>query len=263
MAQSSGSRPHSKIQFPYNDLKDAEEVAEIVFGYPTGCTINQLAAALRQSASSGAFRNKIIGAKMFGLIDGAGQFRLTELGHRIIDESERPAARVDAFLTVPLFKALYDNAGRGGGKLPTDIKGIERWIIDCGVVPNQAPRARQTFQRSGKLAGFFDHGEDRLIPPALNHKARTDVDTVESVAVTTQEPRSVWSQTAIMQHPLIVGMLQTLPDPGSKLSSEFLNDWTGTFERNLRLIYSLPSPTEPTDQGITSRRDKEARSELD
>ena len=235
-----GSRPHSTIQFPYNDLKDAEAIAHIIFDkYPHGGTINQLAAALGQTSTSGAFRNKIIGAKMFGLIEGTGKYVLTDLGRRIIDSDEEMAARVDAFLSVPLFSALYDNAQKSGGKLPTNSSGIESWIVGFGVVPNQATRARQTFHRSGKLAGFFDADPDRLIMPSLD--ARTYVETSSTIESMGNNLASVYADRVtapkIMNDPLIVGMLDRLPDTGSPFPEDELNDWIETFKRNLKLIY--------------------------
>lgn len=251
-----GSRPHSTIQFPYNDLKDAELITHIIFDkYPHGGTINQLAAALGQTSTSGAFRNKIIGAKMFGLIEGAGKYVLTDLGQRIIDSDEEMAARVDAFLSVPLFSALYDNAQKSGGKLPPSSSGIESWIIGFGVVPNQATRARQTFQRSGKLAGFFDADPDRLIMPSLYRETSASPSSIESVRSPSVMPQQ-FQEPEIMRQPLIIGMLQTLPTVGHELSEDDLTDWAETFKRTLRLMY--PRSKGSAGRALTLSHDKEA-----
>ncbi|MHB1955925.1 MAG: hypothetical protein ACYCOU_19515 [Sulfobacillus sp.] len=249
-----GSRPHSTIQFPYNDLKDAEEIAHIIFDkYPQGGTINQLAAVLGQSSTSGAFRNKIIGAKMFGLVDGTGRFSLTELGHRIIDQNHIFEARVEAFLAVPLFNALYEGAQKSGGKLPSTSAGIESWIVNLGVVPKQAPRARQTFQRSAALAGFFDHDPARLIMPSIitrYESAPSNIEFVKTPAPAVQQ----FSEPEIMRQPLIIGMLQTLPTIGQELSEDDLSDWAETFKRTLRLMYpkGRAAPTTVRKDGMPS-----------
>src|SRR5437667_10921110 len=64
------ARGRSTIAFPYLDLEDAEEIASAIHtNAGTGCSIEQLAGFLNQSARGGGFRIRILSAKTFGLID--------------------------------------------------------------------------------------------------------------------------------------------------------------------------------------------------
>ena len=52
-------RERSTIRFPYGDLDDAQEIAQGVQHWGLACGIDQLAAQLQQTVSSGAFRMKL------------------------------------------------------------------------------------------------------------------------------------------------------------------------------------------------------------
>ena len=43
---------------------------------------------------------------------------------------------------------------------------LEKYMADVGVSSKQTDKARQAFMRFAKQAGFFAHGEDRLVRPA-------------------------------------------------------------------------------------------------
>ena len=158
-------RERSTIQFPYNDLDDAVTIAKAVHeNAGISCTIDQLAAYVKNSLTSGAFRLRVSNAATFGLTDNErGEVRLTELGRRIADPSQEIAARVEAFLTVPLYSTIYDNYK--GFTLP-GAAALEKFMREVGVSSKQTGKARQAFMRSARQAGFFAHGEDRLVRPA-------------------------------------------------------------------------------------------------
>src|ERR1043166_274885 len=77
-------RERSTIQFPYNDLDDAIKIAKAVHeNAGLSCTIDQLAAYVKNSLTSGAFRLRVGNAAIFGLTDNErGEVRLTPLGRR-------------------------------------------------------------------------------------------------------------------------------------------------------------------------------------
>jgi hypothetical protein len=168
-AQSSGDetdkRERSTIQFPYNDLDDAVSIAKAVHeNAGLSCTIDQLAAYVKNSLTSGAFRLRVANASTFGLTENErGEVRLTSLGRRIADASQEAAARVEAFLTVPLYARIHDNYK--GYTLP-GAAALEKFMLEVGVSSKQTGKARQAFMRSARQAGFFAHGEDRLVRPA-------------------------------------------------------------------------------------------------
>jgi hypothetical protein len=165
--QDSERRERSLIGFTYGDLADAEQIArELHVKWGGSASPEQLAASLNQVPKSGAFRTKVATARTMGIVDVTrGRVSLSPLGRRIIDPEQRADARVDAFLNVPLFKALTEEYG--AYRLPPDT-GLEKKIRELGVSVKQTAKARQAFQRSAEQAGFFAHGRDRLVRPAAN-----------------------------------------------------------------------------------------------
>jgi hypothetical protein len=157
----------STIAFPYSGLKDAEQIARALHdSWGGSASPDQLAASpgIDASPRSGAFRTKVATSKTFQVVAvSRGNIALTDLGRKLVDPQTRAAARVDAFLAVPLFAKLVDEYR--GTSLPPDA-GLESKIRDLGVSAKQTAKARQAFQRSAELAGFFKMGKDRLVQPA-------------------------------------------------------------------------------------------------
>ena len=163
-------RERSSIEFPYGDLDDAVKLAKAVRDVGgQSCTLDQLAAQLKQSANSGAFRLRTSYPRIFGLADTErGTIRLTELGMRIVDPTQEERARVEAFMRVPLYKAIYEKYR--GYTLPP-AAALEREMAGLGVSSKQTDKARQAFDRSARQAGFYWSGTDRLVMPALKGEA--------------------------------------------------------------------------------------------
>lgn len=157
----------SSIVFPYGDLDSAITVVRAVMDNAgTSCTLSQLAGYLDMQATAGGFRARIAPARIFGLAEfDRGNVRLTEAGQRILTEDTEKAARVAAFLNVPLYKAVFDKFD--GMALPKGI-ALEQEMQRMGVASKQTDKARQAFERSAQQAGFFARGKDRLIEPALD-----------------------------------------------------------------------------------------------
>lgn len=158
-------RARSTVVFPYDDLSAAINVANTIFtSYGDHSTMEQLAGRFDQKTSSGAFRNKVTSARIFGLVTVTRQgIQLTDLGKRILDDRTAAQAKVDAFKNVPLYVQLYERFK--GGTLPPTNTALEAVIRDEGVAPKQVTTARWRFSRSAEVAGFFDHGQDRLVTP--------------------------------------------------------------------------------------------------
>jgi hypothetical protein len=103
-----------------------------------------------------------------GVATGAGSGPRSSASSRRIAWSHRydvdphlgPQARVQAFLTVPLYKALFENYR--GFTLPRDV-ALEQQMVSLGVATKQKQKARQAFQRSAEQAGFFAHGRNKLV----------------------------------------------------------------------------------------------------
>lgn len=240
-----GKRGRSTIVFPYFALAEAAEVARVVHStYGGRCEVDQLAGTLKQKASSGAFRLKLSATRIFGLVTVSSQtVSATDLGSAVADERTAASALAEAFLRVPLYSALHERFRNR--TLPND-KGLEAAILDLGVAPKQVTAARQALQRSAETAGFFAHGRDRLIMPAVGRLtpeqdrgregAADDDDTGKN-----GDERCRTDNHPIMKDPLIIGLLEKLPDPATGDFPEPARQlWLATLEMNLAYIYSMP-----------------------
>lgn len=191
----------STIQFPYGDLDDAIEFARAVHSVGgQACSVDQVAGYLKQSPHSGAFRLRSSFPRVFGLTEserGIGGIKLTPLGMRMLDPQREPAARVEAFLHVPLYKAIFDKYK--GYTLPP-AAALEREMALLGVSPKQTDKARQVFERAAKQAGFTWAGPDRLVMPVLK-------DGDEGIAPQPAEPRPLEKGTpgAAAKSPMVGG----------------------------------------------------------
>lgn len=176
----SGKREQSTIAFPYHDLDAAAEVAAAVYRRSGlgSCDLDELAAEMGQ-VIGGAFRVKLGAARTFDLLDkdGRGAVKLTELGRRIVTDERAPTAKVDAFLSVPLYSAIFEKYK--GQKLPPP-KALEREMAALGVSGKQTDKARQAFERAARQAGFFDASPDRLVRPRIEAGAEKPITSDES-----------------------------------------------------------------------------------
>jgi hypothetical protein len=234
-------RERSTIEFPYTSLDDAVGVAKAI--HKAGgneARLELLAAELGHSTTeSGGFRQRIAGARMFGLASSSqGMVTLTSLGARIVDESTEQAARVESFLTVPLYKSIYEEF-KTGVLPPND--GLENKIASLGVAQKQKDRARQAFQRSAKEAGFFAYGTNRLVYPAT-------VKTGGAGAVKTREKTADTDKGGgggsgngggggdLGFHPLIAGLIGALPK-GGEWPIEQRRKWLQAAAMNFDFVY--------------------------
>jgi hypothetical protein len=239
--QENAKRERSRIDFPYTDLRDAEEIATAVHNLGTTCTLEQLAGHLQNEPSGGGFRGRLSGARMFGLIGGErGNVALTDLGSRLFDPQQMKAARVEAFLTVPLYSKIYDQFK--GKTLPPN-SGLEAAIVNMGVVPKQKERARQAFQRSAKLAGFLDIAPDRLVIPVLGKPT-----VIPPADKSKPDPPLGQRQNydrPTEYDPLIEGLLKRLPQPETAWSMDSRKRWLQAALNIFDVMY-----TDPEGDGI-------------
>ncbi|SRR5581483_6056490 len=237
-----GKREQSGIAFPYADLDTAIAVARDIqqIGGQT-CEAEQLAGYWKISAIGGNFRARYAPARTFGLLSAEkGRFTLTPLGMRIVDRTQEAAARVDAFLNVPLYKAIYEKYKNY--QLPGP-QALEGEIVRLGVSQKQKDIARQVFARSARQAGFHWAGDDRLVrpnvtasaaPPETLHQEAADRPMAEREQAGT--PR-YGGGSGGGYHPFIEGLLQTLPEPGTVWTVEGRASWLQAAAQNFTLIY--------------------------
>ena len=228
-------REQSKILFPYQDLDEGIEIAKAIYElHGTSCQFDQIAAHLRQSPTSSSLRLKVTTAKTFGLVTPSqGTVTLTPLGSRICDTQQEKAARVEAFLTVPLYNAVYEKFK--GVPLPPTA-GLEAALVSLGVAQKQKDRARQVLQRSAQEAGFFQFGSDRLVMPAIKASAPA------AAPVIIEEPeqpekKKKKEEDDDRRHPLIEGLLKELPEPQTEWTTEDRKKWLEMASTIFNVIY--------------------------
>ncbi len=233
--ENDASRERSTIAFPYGDLDDAVAFAKGVHAVGgSSCQWDQLAGHFQQAANGGGFRLRALTAKMYGLLTyDRGTVTLTQLGTRICDPNQEKAARVDSFLTVPLYKAIYEQF-KGATLPPTS--GLEGAMVTLGVGLKVKGKARQVFQRSAKQAGFFEFGNSRLVMPSIKASTSTEVLDEQESEDEDQEDQEEESGKK-RQHPLIDGLIKTLPEPQSEWTTEDRKKWLEMASTIFNVIY--------------------------
>jgi hypothetical protein len=234
------SRQRSTIAFAYLDLKSATEIAQAIHSNVGlgECAEDQLAAWTNQSPKSSGFRLQLTTARLFNLIDGGGSaLRLTDLGRMLVDPSQMRDAKARAFLTVPLYRTVFDKYR--GGVLPP-AAALERDFVSLGVAEKQKERARQVFERSAEQAGFFESGRNRLVMPAVAVKPDFAPPPPQHDDGANQErgKKSGSGGGDIGDHdPLILGLFQKLPEPDADWPAKDRLKWLQTAANIFDLVY--------------------------
>ncbi len=142
--------------------------------------------------SLGTFVLRMRSAKNYGLVEMVYNSQkkrhdvvISRLGKDVLDPSREHIARVQAFLTVPLYSALLKLYG--DNPLPPADE-IEQDMVRLGVPPRQTQHARQTFLRSANQAGFFRKGRDRLQIPQDEPQAEHTKDNAQNDVIVATTP---------------------------------------------------------------------------
>jgi len=235
-------RQQSTISFPYLDLDTAVEVADAMYKTRGHSTMesHELAATMGQVVS-GAFRLKTGTARIFGLSEKGGRdgAKLSELGLRILEPETEKEARAEAFLAVPLYREIYEKYK--GQRLPPP-KALEREMEALGVSGKVTDKARQTFERSARQAGFFEKGEDRLVRPYFD--AGSGKKAEPEGREEPQDERRIDNGRGGRgggggggYHPFVEGLLQTMPEPGTLWTIEGRAAWLEAAANVFKLMY--------------------------
>ncbi|HEX2054376.1 MAG TPA: hypothetical protein VHJ78_11715 [Actinomycetota bacterium] len=226
-ARPPGSRVRSTVSFPYSDLVEAERAVRLVAESLGRCRPEQLAAWLGHSTlDSGAFRNKMAAAKLFGVLTGGrNEVTVTPLGGRLVEDPHVRQARVEAFLTVPLYRAIFD--AHRGAKLPGSI-GLELEMVRRGVSRTQVKAARRVFLRSADHAGFFEAGTSQLVLPR-------GTDLPAEASKTAGSP----GQLANGRYPKIIEAVLEQAPWGSGWSEAEFEEWADLLVRAARVHFRL------------------------
>jgi hypothetical protein len=233
----------STIEFPYYDLNEVVAVVRAIHDNAgVSCTLDQLAGYMKQPITSGGFRGRVANAGTFRLTENERyEVRLSELGRAIMDQEQEGNARVEAFLAVPLYNSIFDKY-RGFTMPPPSA--LEREMVSLGVAPKQTDKARQAFMRSAEQAGFFAHGQDRLVRPSFSsapstRPLETPTDTKQNGSGFSKGGGRGGGDDLPPRHPLIEGMFQSLPANGQPWTLDEVADWLHAAAYNLRFAYKL------------------------
>jgi hypothetical protein len=231
-------RQRSTIHFPYLDLDDSLAIAKGIHEVGgSSCLIETLAGHLKQAPNGGGFRQRLICARIYGLVRyDKGEISLLELGNRICDPLQEKGARIEAFLNVPLYKAVYD---KFRGTILPPPSGIESSMVSLGVPLKQKEKVRQTFMRSARQAGFFEYGGERLVMPSI--KELPSVSGSPEATDSSQERIQLNKVAAKFErsfHPFIEGLLQKLPPAESEWGLDERKKWLQTAANIFDLMYA-------------------------
>jgi hypothetical protein len=144
------------------DLEASVAVARVVENAGGTITPELLAAALGYSGTNnGTYLTRLANAKLFGVVGGRGtRVEITDRGRRILAAGEAVAsdARRDAFMTVPLFRAVWESlpAGPLGGR--TEL--ADRLVEEFGEPGDKAPVVAGKFFDSALQAGLIQVRRD-------------------------------------------------------------------------------------------------------
>lgn len=247
-------REQSSVEFPYADLDTAVAVARNVADIGgDSCDLEHLAGVWQMAQSGGGFRAKYAPARIFGLLTvERSRAILTPLGRRIVDRAQEAGARAEAFLSIGLYRAIYDKYK--GYQLPGK-DALEGEMVRLGVAEKQKDKARQAFMRSARQGGFFWAGADRLVRPNVSAAAAPSApETLEQEAADAPPPiveqagrrGGGGSGGGSPYDPLIQGLLNRLPEPGTVWAIEGRAAWLRAAATNFTLMYQGDGAIEVT-----------------
>ena len=181
------------------------------------------------SPKSSGYRIQLSAARMFDLVETTnGSHKLTTLGRAIVDPQQERTARANAFLSVPLYEAIFDKYK--GGVLPPPA-ALERGIVGLGVAEKQTGRARQVFERSAEQANFFEHGKNRLVMPAVALRERPSDPTEKNKTKNGSGGGDGSDLDVLGLDPLLIALLKKIPTSGEWPAQQRLR-WFRTFPKS-------------------------------
>jgi hypothetical protein len=197
--------------------------------------LEQLAAELNVKVKGGGFRLMVSAARIFGFVTlSQGNVTLTDLGRRVNDAKDAKAAKSEAFLRVPLYRAIYDLYK--GTALPP-ASGLEAEMANLGVVKKATERARQVFQKSAQQAGFFAYGTDRLVLPATGGQTPNPERQTPPEDRKPHDRQKGGGDGGDGRHPFIAGLLKELPPEGADWPTVDRVKWLKTAAMLFEFIY--------------------------
>lgn len=225
----------SSIAFPYFDLSECLKIVRAISNNAGAaeCTDDQIAAWIDLSPKSSGYRSRMSASRLFGLIENRAEngHRISELGLKALDDHHARAAKVAAFLNVPLFKRVFEN---WQGQQVPPAAALERALVTFGVAEKQKARARQTLERSAAEANFYEHGRDRLVKPGIKNREQAEVPPSEPP---NGRGFGGGGEGTSRLDPIIQGLINRLPKVGDVWSKPERKLWLEILENSFELVY--------------------------
>lgn len=242
------TREVSRYTFPYYNLEVTIGVAKALHDRAGGkASMAQLASYLDHTDEfSGAFRSKVWGARLFGLVKITSNIvSITPLGEQLAflkSGLQRDRRLAEAFLNVPLFREVYKRYE--GSTLPSTREGLKNALNNIlGVPPRVAPVALKTLLFSADQAGFRRENPNRLIHPIpvglVEKEIVPESETKDDKMAVVPEiaERETVQETV---HPAISGFLLELPSSGQSWTENEMQRWIDALTAMIKALY----PTE-------------------
>ena len=119
--------------------------------------------------------------------------------------------------------------------LPGNAAALEREIVGLGVSEKVKDRARVSFEKSAEQAGFFAHGKNRLVMPAVAVMNDAPPPSMDEKP----ESKKGGGSGGFGDHdPLLVGLFRKLPPPETEWSEADRHKWLQTAANIFHLVYT-------------------------
>jgi hypothetical protein len=247
------TRVTAENRYPFFNLAKSVELAAAVQG-PGGnvCTPEQLGGYLQyKNTNGGGFVARVAAAKTFGLIEtNQNKYRITNRAQRIlfpVRDSEKRQALVEAFLSVPTYRRIYD--AHKGTTLPPEF-GLQNYMrTEFGVPAARAQQAVSVLLASAETAGFFETTGQRtqLIEPRIeggappaDQRPLTGDDAIQQRRVGGGgHSGGNGGSGGTSRGKLVDGVIEMLPD-ADQWEEPLFKDWLELLEMTIRVRYKLP-----------------------
>lgn len=249
--------------FPFTsyDLDSSIEVPKAIRANGGVASAAELAFRLGyKSANNGAFLTRVANARRFALVEGpSSALRATQLALSIV-QPDYPAtadrARLEAFESVPLYKAVLD--AYHGEPLP-DESGMRNALqTRFEITEEKVAFVLTRLMDSAEQAGLFKTAGNRtrMLRPTFTVEdvppPKEDESTPPPVTPPAPLPPSSSGPRA---DKMIDGVLDHLPD--KEWTDDGLRQWLTFFEDALRIYYKLPR----APHNVTNIADRAANAE--
>jgi hypothetical protein len=160
--------------------------------------------------------------------------------------NDSAAARIDAFLAVPLFNAVYEHFK--GQTLPPETGLKNLFDQKYKIVKDRIGPAVRVFYESAEQAGFFSLSGDRtkLIKPVIGGSTAPQTQSTsegKEDRLTHDKPRvgggggASVDGTSLGIHPAIIGLLRELPPAGQAWPKAKKDRFIKAFQTTVDFIY--------------------------